>query len=222
MFRKDFLKLNEIAKTALAETNYRLYSGEDYPDYPHPLPHFVDTTATFIREDYRTYKNQDYQKLGIDIFIYENVPDDDKQYARYMKKAWVLKKLFYIFNTPYARVPFKNKLLSKITQIIIFCLHYITRILPFAQRWMTKYWNKFSEKYYEETTHYALLTTMNVCRYKVTLDDTFPLITMKFEDTEVSLSKDYDAQLRYFFDDYMQLPPPEEQTSHPIYFMDFN
>lgn len=44
------------------------------------------------------------------------------------------------------------------------------------------------------------------------------VIEAPFEDTTVTIPRDYDAYLRKLYGDYMQLPPEDKRVSHPHYF----
>lgn len=48
------------------------------------------------------------------------------------------------------------------------------------------------------------------------------VIEWQFEDTTVTIPRDYDAYLRRLYGDYMQLPPEDKRVSHPHYFCDLN
>lgn len=43
-----------------------------------------------------------------------------------------------------------------------------------------------------------------------------------FEDTTVTIPRDYDAYLRLLYGDYMQLPPVEKRVSHPHYYVNLH
>ena len=48
------------------------------------------------------------------------------------------------------------------------------------------------------------------------------VIEMPFEDTTVTIPRQYDAYLRTLYGDYMTLPPVEKRLSHPHYFVDLH
>ena len=48
------------------------------------------------------------------------------------------------------------------------------------------------------------------------------VIEVPFEDTSLTIPRDYDSYLRTLYGNYMQLPPEEKRISHPHYFFDLN
>ena len=48
------------------------------------------------------------------------------------------------------------------------------------------------------------------------------VIEYEFEDTTVTIPRDYDAYLKLLYHDYMQLPPPEQRVPHPHYYVNLH
>jgi lipopolysaccharide cholinephosphotransferase len=218
LLREDYLRLREVADAELEGTDYRIYSCETELDCCSLMPCFVDTSTLYIARTMRANNNPKYQKLNIDLFVYENVPEDEKAFKRYATKAWVLGKLFYISLSPYPNVPIKNKVLKKLCQAALFALHYVLK-LPFFHDRIVRSLTRHCAKYCGKTSRYALLIDTWPTEDSVSKEDLFPPVKMRFEDIEVDMPKNYDELLRSFYDDYMAIPPESERKIHPIYFL---
>ncbi|MDR1421478.1 MAG: LicD family protein [Coriobacteriales bacterium] len=221
MLPQDYERFHLIAAEELKGTHYRLLDCADDRDYPRQYPFFADMN-TYRQPHARTpIKKKEYLTLGIDIFVYYNVPDDAQTLRPYLRTAWILNHLYYISVSPLIKVPLTNKALRLMSQAIIYVLYGIMKLLPVLRHALVRRWVRFRNRYHNKTSHYAqlLLTKRNNKSY--TRKELLPAVWLPFEDVEVPVMKNYEQFLTDVFGDYMQLPPEEQRVGHPSYIIEF-
>jgi lipopolysaccharide cholinephosphotransferase len=221
MFREDYFRLRTLADEELKGTNYRIYSCEDDLDYPRPFPSFVDISTEYVPLPLRAGGNPKYLKLGIDLFIFENVPEDEKAFKRFALKAWVLGKLYFIGVTPYPDIPFKNRIVKRLCAAVMYVSYYVFKALPFLRRRVVNSWNSHCARHYGTTAQFALLVDTWPVSYRASKEDIAPPVIMKFEGVEINMARNYDAMLRHDYGDYLVIPPESARKTHPAYRLRF-
>ena len=165
----------------------------------------VCDTETFVDEGRR-------EKFGVsvDIFVYDNAPDDDNILRKMLIKRDILNKM----NS--ARLhnilkPTKGNIFRKIS------VHSVRLILRLFSRYY------FVEKLIENSKRYVLEDTKRVGNFSVwgfgyCSKDVFDsFIDVEFEGKKYKAPIGYDKWLRAQYGDYMQLPPVEKRVrTHPF------
>lgn len=142
--------------------------------------------------------------VNIDVFVYDDAPEDDALLEEQYKKRDIYR---YLNNrrtgVPASDVPFKTK-------VVYYTFHYVLKVFPF--NFFTKMVSKNSQRYKGENTsrvgNFTAYTKM-ICSKRV-FDE---FIDIEFEGKKYRAPKGYDEWLRAFYGDYMELPPEEKRVS---------
>ncbi|MBR3299597.1 MAG: LicD family protein [Clostridia bacterium] len=88
MFRGDF-DIFKQQYNKQANSRYKLEFTDDDLSYPYVFAKVYDMETTLYEPDINGYKCHVY----VDIFIYDNVPDDEREFKRMRRKLGVLRRL---------------------------------------------------------------------------------------------------------------------------------
>lgn len=153
------------------------------------------------------YPTMNYIAHGIcvDVFIYDNAPDDDDIVKKMFRKRNFLYKLhFPRLNSVFSHV--RGNIFRKI------CGHAVRLILKLLPR------DYFVKKLVENSRRYISEDTKRVGNFSAYMPmvcdkDVFDsFIDVEFEGKKYKAPVGYDKWLRAFFGDYMQLPPVEQRV----------
>ena len=209
MPRSDYQKFCKEANIYLSKDFYLQtpYNDKNCPYYYSKLR--VNGTE-FI--EYCNRKVNMHQGIYIDIYPFDEVPDDEKDNIRQFKKMQFLTRLFTLHQSPDISsepVSFSDRIKSAIRHI----LHWVTKCIPYSllsnqiERTMTKY---------NGTNQSAIACVYSPKRNwdYIPKDKIYPLKDLKFEDISVKIVNDYDYYLRNLYGDYMEFPPENERFGH--------
>lgn len=159
-----------------------------------------------------------HQGIYIDIFPFDEVPNDERLNKKQFDKLQLLKRLYYIHESPdisYEPVSLKDKIKFLIRRVCHYCL----RIIPHDY-----FINKIE---YESTkyngTNQDALANLDYSKWKkmYTLKTTlYPLGRHKFEDIEANIPGKCDIYLKTQYGDYMKYPPKDQRFGHKPYIVD--
>ena len=179
---------------------FQVHCIENDPDFFLPHAKVYDTTTVLYEPDETGYK----LCVNIDVFVYDNAPDNDELVRKMFDKRDALRKRYSIQHK--RSVPNGNAAVR--------CLKYIYRflysLLPTAR----------IEQMVDNSKQYANTKTKrvgNFTSYSRTVCDRSVFdkyTTVEFEGKLFKAPQGYDAWLHSFYGDYMQLPPPEKRVSH--------
>lgn len=197
MLRKDydiFMKLfNEESD------RYKVYSVENDPGYSFPFAKIIDTQTVLYEPDERGYKSAVY----VDLFVYDNAPDDEKEVRRMFKRRNYLQKMRSL---QWHHRPSGNVL----RRTLIYIANIPMRLVPngYFDSKIVKNAKKFQN---EETKRVGNFSATAV----VTADKSIfrDFIYVEFGGKKYKAPIGYDEWLKAFYGDYMQLPPVEKRVS---------
>ena len=161
----------------------------------------------------------------VDIFPYDNVPDDPELRYKQFKKVMYYNRLIRVFLL--AKVTPRDKGIKRFikqTQIKINDVCYKAYFfVPYLFRQRHKYMTMYNdtETKFKGDLAYNFYNTYD--HYLTTLfenDEFNNTEKAPFEDGEFYIPTNYDMILTRYFGDYMQLPPEEERKVHDIYFVE--
>ena len=211
MLRPHFERFLAVAAERLPQ-GYSLQSPYDKHSAYYYAKVRVDGTE-FVEYCNRTCKM--HRGIYVDVFAFDEVPDDDKENQKHFNRFQRLIRIFSLRQSPdVSRKPQTGK--EKCISGIRFVLHLLTKCIPHRMihrsllRCQTK-WNG-SEQQALACMNFPVRKTEYIKK-----EDLYPLIDWKFETMNVKIPREYDTYLKTHYGDYMKLPPKEKQFGHKPY-----
>lgn len=182
---------------------YRFYSVENNRQMHYAIGKILDTNTVLYEPNPKGNKLCVY----IDIFVYDNAPDDDKEVRKMYQHQLLLMKLNRL-QLPYHPAG------SVFRKAALYLLKGILKAVP-------RYY--FTERIIKNAKKYAAAETKRVGNFtgttQVTVDkrvfDDF--IEVEFEGSYYKAPAGYDEWLRAFYGNYMELPPLGERKPHHLF-----
>ena len=201
MLRDDYNKFMRLFNEN--NSKFKFYSFENNSEFPYPHGKVLNTDTVLYEPD----KNGNKLCINIDIFIYDNAPDDNRVVEKMYRKRDFLYRLRSL-------QLYRSESKSNVKQLVCRILHSILQLFPkcFFVKYMVKNTRRFVGT---ETTRVGDFTgfTRIVCSKEIFRE----FAECKFEGKSYKIPIGYDEWLRAFYGDYMQLPPIEERVSHHKY-----
>lgn len=205
MFREDFNKLRQIFKDS-QNKRFALKYVIDDPEYTLPYPKVVDRRTSLIPHDEKYYSDMG---VYVDIFLLDNVIEDDNERIKFLRKLDLYKKMwsFLQYKSWIKGAPLANNIL----RCVFFPFSFIN------PRFFAKKIDQLADS--ANNTHSARCGNLLHGAYGYTketfLKDYFNG-TQKctFEGNEYYVPIKCDEYLRHVYGDYMQLPPVEKRVTH--------
>ena len=203
MLRDDYDKFLKLYNKD--NDKYRLMAAELDKDYYFQFGKVVDTSTVLYEPDEETgIKGAVY----IDVFVYDNAPDDENELADMFDKRDYYNKfrIAQLYPKMYDKSSFKKRIMR-------FFLNIYLKFLP------KNYYNK---KCIENSKRYINADTKRVGNFtsakRMTgnkeIFNSFTEVT--FEKKKYPAPVGYKDWLEAFYGDYMKLPPKEKRVTHGI------
>lgn len=204
MLRDDYNKFMELYNKS--NTQYKFLALENSNDYYFPFGKVIDTNTILYEPDEKTGI-----KIGVyvDIFVYDNAPDDDKKCQQMFNKRILYNKLrtAQLYPNLYDHSSYKKKIMR-------FFLNIYLKFLP--KNYYTKKMIKNSKRYINiQTKRVGNFTSEAKVVADKSIFDSFTQVT--FEKKKYPAPTKYDEWLTLFYGNYMKLPPKEKQVSHHFF-----
>lgn len=203
MLRPDYNRFMALFKEE--NGHYLFKCGENSEDFYMPFGKVLDLNTVLYEPDIHGYRHA----VNIDIFPYDNAPDNDAAVEEVFDKRDRYRGLIY-YQTMVKIKPNESflKTLSKRAVLLFFSFfpkdYFVKKMASNAQRFA-----------HEDTARIG-----NFCGYArktcpvSAFDSTVP---MEFEGKTYQAPVGWDQWLTALYGDYMQLPPPEKRVTHHSY-----
>ena len=202
MLREDFDRF--FSEFNLENSRYAAYTVDNNPSFTYAYGKVLDTETLLYEPD----ENGNRISINIDVFVYDNVPDSEKEARRMFKKRDFYRRCNAIrtqTNNPEGNA--FRKLGIRVLRLIL---------------------NRFPDNYF------ALRESENARRYKdrpagkvgnfvgykafSCEKSTFDSLTEhEFEGKMYKIPGGYDQWLTACYGDYMRLPPEQQRVSHHMF-----
>lgn len=204
MLRPDYDKFMNLFNKS--NTRYKFYCIENNKKFNYPFGKVLDLNTT-LYEPNKKYGNK--LSVNIDIFVYDNAPNDLKE----TKKMYIKRDIFRAFNIVKTS-PRSNKKHRFLLNLLRYPCHYILKIFPIGY---------FSEKIIKNSKKYCNVNTKYIGNFTCDTKNHSnkrifeSFIKTKFEGKEYKIPKGYKEWLKDLYGDYMKLPPEEQRVSHHVF-----
>lgn len=199
MLRPDFDRFIRMFNGT--DSRYKVYCIDTTPNFFYMYAKVLDTETVLYEPDENGVKIS----INIDVFVYDNAPDDDKQLKSafdkrdFYRDASVLRTLNNKPSGSFARRSFIR----------------ILRVLlkPFPKNFFIRKMSANAKKYNSTETKRVgnFSSHTRTCCDKSVFDS---FIYHDFEGRRYKIPIGYDEWLKSFYGDYMKLPPVEKRVSH--------
>lgn len=203
MLREDYDRFSEIFNKS--DSVYRFMCVENTPDFYLPHGKVCDNNTVLYEPDENGYKSA----VNIDIFVYDNAPDDSGELKKMYDRRDQLRQIHAVLMTTVVMHGNPVKYVAKLIRKGLYKVMY-GKANPIPDMVAN------SKKYAASSTscvgNFTSYTRMS-CDKRVFSD----FVNVEFEGMQFKAPIGYDEWLRSFYGDYMQLPPVEKRVSHHSY-----
>ena len=219
MNREDYDKFLKIAEEQYSD-KYSVINNDTNPKFP-----LMNTRWGLKGTEYKTEDLKDIPGdfgIFLDIFCFDNVPDDDKLMKKQGTKAWFYGKMLVLSGVKRPTLYYYG-FKAKILHAIFFVAHYVLKIFHLTSRHFYKKANKYGTMYRnEETKRFAYMYDPQRFTSMLDKSDIYPTRRMNFEGVSVKVPKKIEKYLSTRYGDYMKLPPEDKRHTHPPFSLKFN
>lgn len=211
MTRENYEKFLQVAPKHLGQ-EYYLQARETDNKYPHVFAKVRKNDTVFM--EWNTRKIDMHHGIYMDIFPYDNVPDDKDQREKYLKKCRFFYRLFSLraISERYQQALDSPK--QVVLAVIRKIMHWVLKIIPIGL--IENKMNALFKKYNETQTGYLTCHPYSDA-YVFKRETLFPVGTIKFENHDFPAPHKLEEYLTEMFGDYLQLPPEAERVGHNPY-----
>lgn len=200
MLRDDYEKMITSFNSKTSST-YRFECYETNKSFHIPFGKVINTTTVLYEPDEKGNKTG----INIDIFVYDNAPDD----ANVNKRQFQRRDLFRNMNLVQHLNHVPNG--KVIRRCVVYFCHGVLKLFPdqFFLRKMIS-----NSKRYVKRNMTCVANYMGFARAYCNKHVFDNYVDVEFEGKKYHAPAGYDEWLRSFYGDYMQLPPVEARVSH--------
>lgn len=220
MLREDYDKFMEVAPKEMGD-KYVFMDAHTEPSYPLMFGKMMKKGTKFVEQ--ANQKANYPQGIFIDIFPYDQTPEDETLRKKWQAKTWKIGRKHVLTLTGEPMLPSgMNPALKAVARVACAVVHGIFKLVHYTPdktyaeylKWARSCPEPESDLYID----YSYITGENLM---IRTKEAFPTVDVPFCDTTVKLPKNYDSFLRPEYGDYMQLPPEEARHNHLASFIDF-
>ena len=215
MTRENYDNFLRVAEQYLGEEFY-LQSPSSDRRSPYSYSKLMLKGTLFLEYAQRNLKTQ--SGIYVDIFPFDEVPDNESENERQFKAVQFYKKLYVMRMLPTVSKAPEN-LIQGLKAILRRCIHYSLKLIP--KSLILKKIDQFSRLYNGTNQSAFACLDFPVRNVEYVLKTTlYPLVEHKFEEIIILLPGDFHQYLTTHYGEYMKLPPLEERVGHRPYLID--
>lgn len=221
MLRSDYERFLREAPEALA-SEYEIVDWHTDPFFPACNANLALKGTYCVPDEFMCCRFQ--YPIGIGIYALDQVPADEGDYRRQVRRTWLWGRLSFLRATssPHVNLGGVRRLL-----VLVACklAHWGMRIVRLSPAFIHQRWERAARMAQgepaNEGTLYADYADRTPLTWAVTRSDVFPLQEHAFEDLTIKLPHENDKLLRRGYGDYMSLPPENDRKNHHPGRLDF-
>lgn len=202
MLRPDYDRF--LAMFNKFNKQYQVFSVENDINFPYPFGKVLDTHTVLYEPNEQGVK----LSINIDIFVYDNAPEDDKLVEQMYRKRDFYNKIYHflLYKTKLrnaGKVGFVKNSIKAICGKVSPC--FICREIV-----------RNSKKYSTQDTSWVgnFLAATKIKAPKEIFDS---FVEVEFEGKKYKAPAGWDQWLTCFYKNYMELPPIEKRVSHHLF-----
>lgn len=217
MLRNDYVKFLKEAPKYLPE-QYYLQTPYNNKINPYFYSKLRVNGTRFV--EYCNHNLKMHHGVYVDIFPFDEVPNDEEANKRHFKKAQKMLNLFVLRQSPDMSKKAetgKEKIKSLVRKII----HFSLKIIP--HDYLILKIDSHIQKY--NGTEQEALACLNFPIRKteyIKKKDLYPLKKHRFGDIEIFIPNNYEIYLLTHYGDFMKLPPKDKRYGHKPYEVKLN
>lgn len=218
LLREDYDRFLALAKVELAD-KYEVLNVEEDANYPLPTTRLVKKGTVFREEALKNCRCN--FGIFLDLYFFDNVPDDDKLMRKQGRWAWFWGKLLILRHVGNPTLYFGG---WKAAVVRVCCRigHFFLWLFRISPRWLYRKAMKHSQKYRNvKTKRAAFFFDPTPYTSVIVKDEVFPTKKMPFDGLDMRFPGKIEVYLKNRFGDYMTLPPEDKRHNHPPYQLDF-
>lgn len=217
--RKDYEKFCRIIQEKFSDKYYILRYETDTA-YPLFTARMCKKGTVFQEHAMKNVKC-DFG-IFLDLYAYDNVPDEKNKMRGQAWKAWFYSKLLILCSVKNPNLVQLHGIKKKMALFGCKIVYYLIKIMHLSTDAIYNRGKKCCIKYNKyETDRLAYLTEAKPYGSMIKRKDLFPLIELQFEDLKLKFPNNMHEMMTAYYGDYMQMPPVEKRYNHCPYRLEF-
>ena len=218
MLRRDYDRFLKAAARWKPD-RFRVVNAETDADVPFPSTRWVLRGTRFQEECFRDLDCE----LGIflDIYCFDNIPDDDRAMKRQAWAAWFYGKMMVLSGID-RPVLYFGGWKAEVVYLLCRIAHKVLKLCRLGPSFWYRKAKRVAVRYRHVKTKRAAFyfdpTPFTSIVYKKHI---FPTREREFSGLTIPFPGKVQAYLKRRYGDYMTLPPEEKRHNHPPYRLDF-
>ena len=218
--REDYERFVEAMKRDCEfSRKYDLWGPECSHKYYNLQPTLMLKNTVFVNEN--AYAGGYRPGILMDLFIYDNIPEDKQEADLIIKKCQRYKILYITRNVNFFKLLKGKDTVQKVKNIICGFLRLGLRLIPGSDEMIYRKFMKYATMYHGKSDKYTCLFDPGAAIMDIHKKKSYPTVKVPFENIEIRLVKNYDEQLRQHMGEYMTIPPFDNRTNNCPVELDF-
>lgn len=199
---------------------YKVLNAETDSNYVLMTTRWVKCGTRFQEE---CFKDLDCDfGIFLDLYCFENIPDDDKLMKKQAIKAWFWGKLLVMSGVSRPTL-YISGIKKTIVEIIAYIGHWLLKISPISKRFLYQKAKKAATMYRDvDTKRLAYLFDPSLYTSIVVKDNIIPTCKLPYAGMQIRFPGKTETYLKTRYgEDFMTPPPEDKRHNHPPYRLEF-